>query len=405
MLTLVTGTAAAQAVGILLQPVLSRLYSPAVTGEMAVYVSITGIIISIAALRYDMTVMLPESDDDARQLWRLAMTSIAIISALTSLGAAIAFPWVQGAYGRTFALIMLFAGVSVFFVASSTAMQFWFNRKENYRTIAINRAQQTTSILLAQIGLGFAGIRTVVGLFVGTLAGQIFAWSTIFRKSKELRAPLSPNALTKRQLAYRYRKMPLLNGPNTLVDAVRFNGIILLLTASFGSAVGGEFVKAWALTEAPVALLNGAIAQVFFQRLARTERGEMFPLVSSSIKRSLLLGIVPFVVLYLAAPPVVGWYLGVEWQNSGLFAQALVPWLYMQLTSSPISYIFVVTEKQQIMLIFAVFYAVVPLGFLWLSNLSVLATIQVLALIMAAMLAIMVVMSMFVAKSYDQEQV
>ncbi|MBV7364131.1 lipopolysaccharide biosynthesis protein [Actinomycetaceae bacterium TAE3-ERU4] len=403
MLTLVSGTAAAQIVGILLQPVLSRLYSPEVTGQMVVYTAVAGILISVAALRYDMTIMLPKNDDEARQLKRLATRSIIVTSLSASVVALIAFPFLRSRYGVTVASCLLVVGVSIFLVADSAAIQFWFNRKENYRAIAINRAQQTTGILVSQIALGFSGLRSVVGLLIGTIAGQLFAWATIFHKSSQVRQPVPENTPSLRKLAWRYRKMPLLNGPNVLVDAIRFNGIILLLTMTFGSAMGGEFSKAWALTEAPVALINGAIAQVFFQRLANLEPGQMRPLVWEAIRRAFVIGFFPFLVLYFVSPPLLTWYLGADWANAGLYAQALVPWLYVQLASSPISYIFVVTEKQQLMLGFAIFYAIVPLSFLWFTPYSNVVTIRILALIMAGMLLLMIALSLRVSAAYDRE--
>ncbi|OKL50230.1 lipopolysaccharide biosynthesis protein [Boudabousia marimammalium] len=404
MLTLVSGTAAAQAVGLLLQPILGRLYTPEVTGELAVYMSVTAIVISIAALRYDMTIMLPDTDDEARQLKRLSTRSILVVAFITTMAAMIAYPFIVDRYGVISSRILLVAGVSVFLVADSAAIQYWLNRKLNYKAIAINRAQQSIGILVTQIGLGFAGVRSVLGLLIGMIVGQAAAWITIFRKSADVREPVAPETPSMKELAFRYKKMPLLNGPNTLVDAVRFNGIILLLTATFGHAVGGEFFKAWAITEAPVALINGAIAQVFFQQLATVERGKMAPLVVNAIKRALLIGILPFVAMYFVAPYIVPWYLGAQWVNSGYYAQALVPWLYIQLASSPISYIFIVTEQQQRLLGFAIGYAVVPLAFLWTTPYPPLLTVRILAVLMASMLLIMITMSVYSAKEYDRKE-
>ncbi|AOZ72442.1 hypothetical protein BK816_03330 [Boudabousia tangfeifanii] len=402
MLTLVTGTALAQFASILLQPVLSRIYSPEVTGDMVVFSSVTAIVISIAALRYDMTIMLPKNDDDARQLKRLATRIIIGFAITLTIISVIGFPWIKGKYGQLAAICFLFAGLSVFLVADSSVIQYWLNRKLNYKAIAINRAQQSIGSQTAQIILGLAGLRNVLGLLFGLLIGQMAAWLNIQRKVPDSKISPQPDTPSLKEMAYRYRKMPLLNGPNTLVDAVRFNGIILLLTLTFGRAMGGEFSKAWALSEAPVALINGAIAQVFFQRLATVEQGEMTGLVRAAIKRAFIVGLIPFTLFYFLSPPLVTWYLGSEWSNAGYYAQALVPWLYLQLATSPVAFIFVVTEQQQRLLAFAVVYAIVPLSYLWfVPHENPVATIRVLALIMAGMLIIMLLMSDKTARDFD----
>ncbi|OKL49531.1 hypothetical protein BSR29_00815 [Boudabousia liubingyangii] len=404
MLTLVTGTALAQIASILLQPVLSRIYSPEVTGDLVVFSSLTAIVISVAALRYDMTIMLPKSDDEARQLKRLSTRSIVISSAIFTLVSIALYPYIKTNYGTLAAVALLFGGAYIFMAADSAAIQYWLNRKLNYKAIAINRAQQSIGGQLSQIILGAFGLRNVLGLLFGLLAGQLGAYLNIRRKVPESKKPVPPETPSMKELAWRYKKMPLLNGPNTLVDAVRFNGIILLLTFTFGRAMGGEFSKAWALSEAPVALINGAISQVFFQRLATVERGEMTPLVKAAIKRAFLIGIVPFTLFYFLAPPLVGWYLGANWDNAGYYAQALTPWLYLQLASSPIAYIFVVTEQQQRMLAFAVLYAIVPLTFLWLTPYNAVTTIQILSLIMAGMLCLMLTMAVATAQYFDRQK-
>ena len=64
VLTLVTGTAVAQAVSFLMTMVLARVYSPHDMGMLATYTSVAGIVMAVAALRYDMAVMLPRRDTE-----------------------------------------------------------------------------------------------------------------------------------------------------------------------------------------------------------------------------------------------------------------------------------------------------------------------------------------------------
>ena len=57
VLTLVTGTAVAQAVSLLMTLVLARQYTPEDFGQLATYTSVAGVVVAVAALRYDMAVM------------------------------------------------------------------------------------------------------------------------------------------------------------------------------------------------------------------------------------------------------------------------------------------------------------------------------------------------------------
>lgn len=62
------GTAAAQAIGILVLPVVTRLYTPADFTVLAFYSSILGIVAGVACLRLDIAIPLTKSDGDAANL-------------------------------------------------------------------------------------------------------------------------------------------------------------------------------------------------------------------------------------------------------------------------------------------------------------------------------------------------
>ncbi|WP_237564126.1 hypothetical protein [Actinomyces sp. 432] len=61
ILTLVSGTATAQAITFVLQIFIARVYSDTDKGLFGIYGSITGFVITFAALRFDLTVVLPRT--------------------------------------------------------------------------------------------------------------------------------------------------------------------------------------------------------------------------------------------------------------------------------------------------------------------------------------------------------
>src|SRR5699024_11588126 len=61
-----TGTAAAQAVTMLLSPLITRLYGPQAYGLMGLFAAIVGIIAPIAALTYSFAIVFPNRNSDAR---------------------------------------------------------------------------------------------------------------------------------------------------------------------------------------------------------------------------------------------------------------------------------------------------------------------------------------------------
>ncbi len=68
VLTLVSATGVAQAIALLIYPVLSRIYTPAEHGLFALYMSIISITAIMSTGKYELATMLPEKDEEGASL-------------------------------------------------------------------------------------------------------------------------------------------------------------------------------------------------------------------------------------------------------------------------------------------------------------------------------------------------
>lgn len=426
------GSAGAQLAVLVFTVFLARMYTPTVFGQFAVYSAICATVVPLAALRYDVAVMLPKHDSDARVLMRVATVSNLVISGLTSLVTWLAAQPLALLFGGNYLLTYLpLTGLSVFTLAQIVALGNWLNRQANYQAIAFNKVLQNTGVCVAQILLWVAGLTGLGGLLWGSIVGQAVALAVLWYRARDgftknparpagtntdaetsadavgVNAPASDEAADSArqtpswsELMIRYRKMPLVNGLNALVDAVRLNGITLLI-GTWDITALGQFNMAWRIVQAPVALINGAISQVFFRHLAKTQRGQMHQVVAASVKRSLLLAALPFLLLLLLAPWLFPLIFGAQWAAAGYYAQALTMWLYLTVATSPISNVFVVMEAQQYLLAFGTVFMIVPLTWLYFSPFALLATVWVMASLMAGLLLGFIGLALWAAKRYD----
>lgn len=404
VLTLLTGTLASQVLMLILTPVLSRLYTPEDYGLFSIYSSILATLTVIAALRYDMAIMLPKSDAEAKVLKRGVTQLIIAVSVISTIACLIFGGLIAHAFNApSLAPWLGLMGLSVFSLSEITALTYWLNRKKDYKTIGVNKVVMSVGTGLSQLVLALAKIGGIGGLIIGSIFGQILALVRLRTHSKDSRQNLDEAGIRFRELMVRYRRMPLLNGPNALVDSARSTGMSLLIAATYSGAVLGQFYMAWRLLQIPIALINGAISQVFFQKLSITPRGKMYPFVRATVIRSFLIGIVPFVLIYVLAPWGFPFFLGSQWQLSAYIAQALTPWLFMNLITSPISTVFVVTEKQQWMLAHAVVYAAIPLVLIPVLHLDIVMTLSIMSWAMAVWLVVFVFMALWTSYKFDKE--
>lgn len=402
VLTLVTGTAVSQAIAVGLSIPLARLYTPDDFGHFAIFASITAFASSIASLRYDLAIVLPKSDEVAKQVRRLARRCILVTSVLTSLLCIAGAGWIGKTYdSRPLTICLFFAGISVYETAELANVQYWLTRKTNYQLIAQNRVIQTTGVAVLQLGFFFI-FPSVVGLFLGTITGQALALLILLWKTRnQLRFGSSEEVPSMRKLAVRYRKMPLLNGPNALVEGIRNNGMSLIVGLA-GAGILGQFTKAQGILQAPMGFITASVTQVFYQRLSTAEPGEMTPLVRTVSKKLILFAIPIFSLVFLLAPWLFVFLFGPQWDQAGYYARALTPWILATVVTSPVSNIYLATETQGRMLAFSIVYCTIPLLILAFSPLSMLKTVTIMSLTMAGMLLFMLGMAFDVAKKFDR---
>lgn len=114
-------------------------------------------------------------------------------------------------------------------------------------------------------------------MFLGKITGQALAlFILLWKTRKDLRLDKTEDLPSLRELAVRYRKMPLLNGPNVMVDALRNNGMNLIVGLS-GAGVLGQFSKAQGILQVPMGFITASVTQVFYQRMAVVKPGGNAP--------------------------------------------------------------------------------------------------------------------------------
>src|SRR5699024_11087733 len=92
VMVLLTGTAISQVVVMAVSTITARLFTPEAFGQFAVFGSLTAIATTIASMRLDMTIMLPEDDDEARRIARVATYSNLAVAGLFTLAALLLGP-------------------------------------------------------------------------------------------------------------------------------------------------------------------------------------------------------------------------------------------------------------------------------------------------------------------------
>jgi O-antigen/teichoic acid export membrane protein len=98
----------------------------------------------------------------------------------------------------------------------------------------------------------------------------------------------------------------------------------------------------------PLVLLSQSIGGVFRQRASSqyNSQGDCRDVFSKTFKGLVLLSLVPFPMLFAAAPWLFCVVFGDQWRTAGEYARLLIPLFLVRFVSSPLTYVFYLREKQ-----------------------------------------------------------
>jgi O-antigen/teichoic acid export membrane protein len=367
--TLMTGTALAQMITIAISPVLTRIFTPDEFGIFNLYLSIVSIISVFVSGRYELAIIIPESDEEAIQVSLVAIFFTVSISLFISLGIILGLNFGGDRVLSLFGLPSLgfwiyFIPLVVFILGLHQTLYFWFNRQKQYKLISRNRILQSSGTALISTGIG-AFINGAHGLFFGHLLSNVFVLTSYLRQfflQYTERNPISSYKMLIK-IAIRYINFPKYLIPAHTLNAAALHLPVVILAAYYGAYQAGFFALTQRVLRLPLTVVATSIGDVFRQRASEEMRitGQCKNLY---LKTFLLLAggaFIPFATLFLTAPLLFSWIFGDEWKVSGEFAKIITLVCYLQFITSPLSNLFFVAEKQKWDLIFQVCIFVFPL--------------------------------------------
>lgn len=357
VLTLVTGTTIAQIITILASPIITRLYGPEAFGLVAIFISITSIIGVISCLRYELAIMLPESNEEAANVFGLCIILVVFITLLSTLFLIILQqPLFLAIKAPQLASFLWLIPIAIFFSGIFLSLNYWNTRTKHFHRLSIARVVGTCSITGTQLGFGCAGL-TSGGILIGAnVLGSISSTSIlglqIMRDDLSLfRRTITPKRMT--ESLKRYRNFIKYDIWSALLNSLSWQVPILLLAYFFSASVVGYYSLGMMVIQLPMSLIGSAIGQVFYQRAAVAKsEGTLNPLVENVFKILVKIVLFPMILLLFIGKDIFIVIFGAQWAEAGIFIQILSMWAIVWFISSPMSMLVPIFEKQRWSLVY-----------------------------------------------------
>lgn len=343
-------TAISQAIGLAALPVLTRLYTPSEYGGAAVYVGIVGLIVVIAALRYEFAIPLPRTDKGGLHVAMVAFMLLAAVAFATGLASPMLALWWGEKVGLSRPAFTLLLIVGVLSASAYQITNYWAIRKSKFGIIARTRIQQGIAGPASQLALGLAGFGTV-GLILGQIVGQCAGLTRLaLSMIADNRNP--KRAVHRRGLAWaakRYRRFPIYDSLAGLLNVAGGQAPVLLFAALFSPALAGYYALALRLLSAPLGLVGSAVSQVLLPRIVEANRrGEAGLLILRLFRILAWLSFFPFTVVALMADRVIPFAFGPQWAPATYVIAWTALWTACQFVTSPLSIAMTSLEAQKL---------------------------------------------------------
>jgi O-antigen/teichoic acid export membrane protein len=340
--TVASGTAASQAVAMAFAPIITRLYGPEIFGLQGIFMSVVGLLVTVAAFNYPIAIVLPKLDADALGLARLSIM-IAIVMALLVTLTLYVFgtDLLQLINAEAITDFIYLIPIAMLLSVLGSVLGQWLIRKKAFAFSA--KYGVFTSLILnsskAILGIFYpSAMVLIVTNTVGGFVGTGLTWLHWRKQSANHESvPATAPSATLRQLAIRHRDFPLLRTPQTLINALSQSMPILLLAGYFGASASGQYAIAIVVLGMPSGLIGGSVMSVFYPRINEAIRnGENARnLIIKATIGMAATGAIPFLIVIATGPFLFEFVFGEQWKTAGIYAQWLAPWLFFQYVNKP----------------------------------------------------------------------
>jgi len=355
VLKLVSGTTIAQVLSIVSAPLLARLYSPEAFGISTLFFSIVGIISVVSCLRYEMAIMLPNTDEEAVNILALSLSISVLVGLISVPVVLIGGPYFLSLINATeltpyiwlVPLTLFWGGLSV----GHPALNYWNSRTRHYGRLSIIQIVNVLGTLGFQVAAGFLGYNQGSSLILGMIFGSIVSTTILgYLIWKDDRHIITKSLNVRSMLAglKRYNKFPRYDLFAVILNTASWQLPSYLLSAFFSATSVGYYSMGNRVLRLPMNFIGSSIAQVFFQRAAEAKQSGSLAVLVENVYRILVkIGMFPMLLLSIIGSDLFVVVFGKEWMEAGIYTQILAVWMFFWFISSPLSTLFRVLELQE----------------------------------------------------------
>jgi lipopolysaccharide exporter len=354
ILTLSSVPLLSQVLGLLLTPIVTRLYAPEEFGLLNSFSSITAFLCVFATLAFHSSILLPKKDTKAFNMLVVCLLSTVFFTIISYFLIFFFEDFILEKLNIIKLKNYIFL-IPLFVLLHGTfqTLRFWNTRFKNFKTIAASKASEVITNKTTVLGLGFSGYVSGGSLIYGVLMASIIKNTLLLLDFKKQTYRFTKISWFDIKSGFkRYIKFPKYSLWSELLSRTPALIIVFLILKYFDSTVLGYYGLCIMVLTLPTVFITSSIMEAFSPRAAEAKHTNThLDLLKLIYERVVSLTIFPFLILGIYGDVLFGYFFGIEWAEAGLIAQILVFRIFCEIIFNPIISLTVIIEKQEINLI------------------------------------------------------
>lgn len=350
------GAVGAQALPLLVAPLITRLCTPAEVGAFSMWLGVVAVAAIGATLRLEAAMILDHGSEQQATCFSVVAYSATVLAIVLTLGATGARMFgLPLAAGMSW-VALLTLGLGTWMTAYMQTTLAYATSQNAFGKAARAKIWAAGSIALFQVGLllaGAGGVALVAGQLTGLAVGLLAA--TLLLSPPRPRLAVIPDAAQIRYLQ-RHSAFWRFSLPSNLLNVIVGQLPLFMVGIKHGALAAGLYALTQRVLSAPVALLASSVLEVFKRQsvLDFQAYGNCRDAYRYTFKALFLLGMGPSLVLFFFSPQLFAFIFGEQWRAAGEMAQILAPLYFLNFIASPLSYVFFVAGKQKVDLLWQI---------------------------------------------------
>jgi O-antigen/teichoic acid export membrane protein len=380
------GSSMGQLILVLASPILTRIYTPEEFGVFTIYISIVGLIGSIAAGRYEYAILKPKKYFESLSLLYISIILTAIVSIISLIAISIFEKQLVSIINIDNKIVLYSIPFSILLTSLYTTFTMWNNKNKNFKVSAYGDTFKSFFVSTFQIISNKIDVGLIYGQIIGNLISLLIITKNFFRNDiKKIKHIKFKYIL---YMMKKHKDFPIYNMPHMLVTSLKINGTVILISAIFGNVILGYYSLAMRVLILPISIVGKSISQVYYQKICvmREENQSIDKLTQKTIINISLIAIPFLIILYFIAPKLFSFVFGENWLTVGYYVQALIPYMFFMFLLSAISSIPLVFNRQKQYFIWGIAEAISVLSVFGLSGLleiEIIKSLHLLSLIIS----------------------